>query len=69
MVIAVRRQLLKAVRELQSGTLPADVDNVELDRVRAATLVVPTAPIGKAGPPKPATQIPSTRSPDVPLIL
>lgn len=69
MVIAVRRQLLNAVRELQSGTLPADVDNVELDRVRPATPVLPTAPIGKPAPPKPATQIPSTRSADVPFIL
>jgi hypothetical protein len=42
MVIAVRRQLLNAVKAFQaSGAVPANVDDVELDRVRAATMVLP----------------------------
>jgi phenylpropionate dioxygenase-like ring-hydroxylating dioxygenase large terminal subunit len=42
MVIAVRRQLLKAVKaRLASGVLPPNVDDVSLDRVRPATVVLP----------------------------
>lgn len=42
MVIAVRRQLLNAVKRFsETGEVPANVDDVELDRVRAATLVLP----------------------------
>ena len=39
MIIAVRRQLLDAVTNLHDhGKVPPNVDNVELDKVRAATL-------------------------------
>ena len=42
MVITARRQLLRAARQLRDeGVLPANVDNVQLDRVRQATLVLP----------------------------
>ena len=42
MVIAVRRQLLQAVRRMQDGgSPPANVDNVRLDRVRSASLRLP----------------------------
>jgi hypothetical protein len=42
MVIAVRRQLLKAVKaRLAGGVLPPNVDDVSLDRVRPATVVLP----------------------------
>ncbi len=42
MVIAVRRQLLKAARALRDeGKVPANLDNPKLDRVRCATVVLP----------------------------
>jgi hypothetical protein len=42
MCIAVRRQMLKAIKAFRdTGTLPANVDNVRLDRVRPATVVLP----------------------------
>jgi hypothetical protein len=42
MVIAVRRQLIKAAKMLRDqGIAPANVDNVELDRIRHATVVLP----------------------------
>src|SRR5688572_3818723 len=42
MCIAVRRQLLKAVKAFRdTNTLPANVDNVRLDKVRPATVVLP----------------------------
>ena len=42
MVIAVRRQLLKTVKAYrEEGILPPNVDNVALDRVRPATVVLP----------------------------
>lgn len=42
MVIAVRRQLIQAVLRLQDGgSVPANVDNVVLDRVRPASLRLP----------------------------
>lgn len=42
MVIAVRRQLINAAKALQDkGVVPANVDNVQLDRVRCATVVLP----------------------------
>jgi phthalate 4,5-dioxygenase oxygenase subunit len=42
MVIAVRRQLLNAVLRLQDGGgVPANVDNVLLDRVRSASMRLP----------------------------
>jgi hypothetical protein len=42
MVIAVRRQLLKAVKAFsQDGVLPPNVDDVSLDQVRPATVVLP----------------------------
>ncbi len=42
MCIAVRRQVLKAAKTLRdTGVAPANVDNVELDRVRHATVVLP----------------------------
>ena len=42
MVIAVRRQLLKAATALRDrGELPANVDNIQLDRIRHATVVLP----------------------------
>jgi phenylpropionate dioxygenase-like ring-hydroxylating dioxygenase large terminal subunit len=42
MVITVRRQLLRAVKaRLASGVLPPNVDDVSLDRVRPATVVLP----------------------------
>ena len=42
MVIAVRRQLLRAVKNLRdNGTLPPNVDDVSLDRVRHATVILP----------------------------
>jgi nitrite reductase/ring-hydroxylating ferredoxin subunit len=43
MVITVRRQLLKAAKMLRDqGVAPPNVDNVQLDRVRHATVVLPT---------------------------
>jgi hypothetical protein len=42
MIIAVRKQLLDAVTNLRDrGKVPPNVDNVELDKVRAATLRLP----------------------------
>jgi hypothetical protein len=42
MVIAVRKQLLNAVLRLQDGgSVPANVDNVTLDRVRSASMRLP----------------------------
>ena len=42
MCIAVRRQLLKAVKAFRdANTLPANVDDVRLDSVRPATVVLP----------------------------
>ena len=42
MVIAVRKQLLQAVRRMQDGgSPPANVDDVGLDRVRSASLRLP----------------------------
>ncbi len=42
MCIAVRRQVLKAAKTLRdTGVTPANVDNVQLDRVRHATVVLP----------------------------
>ncbi len=42
MVITARRQLLRAAKQLrEEGVLPANVDDVQLDRVRQATLVLP----------------------------
>ncbi len=42
MVIAVRRQLLKAAITLRNeGVAPANVDNVQLDRTRHATVILP----------------------------
>ena len=42
MVIAVRRQLLTAVKAYRdSGVVPANLDDPSLDRVRAATMVLP----------------------------
>ncbi len=42
MCIAVRRQVLKAVKAYsQDGVLPPNVDNVSLDQVRPATVVLP----------------------------
>ena len=42
MVIAVRRQLLNAVKAFMAdGTLPENLDDPALDRVRAATVVLP----------------------------
>jgi phenylpropionate dioxygenase-like ring-hydroxylating dioxygenase large terminal subunit len=42
MCIAVRRQVLKAAKALRdSGTIPPNVDNVQLDRLRHATVVLP----------------------------
>jgi phenylpropionate dioxygenase-like ring-hydroxylating dioxygenase large terminal subunit len=42
MIIAVRKQLLDAVTNLRdNGKVPPNVDNVELDKVRAATLRLP----------------------------
>jgi phenylpropionate dioxygenase-like ring-hydroxylating dioxygenase large terminal subunit len=42
MCIAVRRQVIKAAKALRdSGTLPPNVDNVKLDRVRHATVILP----------------------------
>ena len=42
MCIAVRRRLLRAAKDLRdNGVLPANVDNVELDIVRPATVVLP----------------------------
>jgi hypothetical protein len=42
MCIAVRRRLLRAAKDLRDhGVLPPNVDNVELDIVRPATVVLP----------------------------
>jgi hypothetical protein len=42
MVITVRRMLIRAAKTLRDeGTLPANVDNVALDRIRHATVVLP----------------------------
>ena len=42
MVIAVRAQLIDAAKRLRdTGVVPANVDNVGLDRVRAASLLLP----------------------------
>jgi hypothetical protein len=42
MCIAVRRQVLKAVKAYsQDGVLPANVDDVSLDQVRPATVILP----------------------------
>ena len=42
MCIAVRRQVIKAVKAYaENGTLPPNVDNVSLDSVRPATVVLP----------------------------
>jgi hypothetical protein len=42
MCIAVRRQVIKAAKVLRdTGTLPPNVDNVQLDRVRHATVILP----------------------------
>ena len=42
MVITVRRELLKAAKTFSDqGILPANVDNVQLDRVRQATMLLP----------------------------
>jgi phthalate 4,5-dioxygenase len=42
MCIAVRRQVLKAAKALRdSGVLPPNVDDVSLDRVRHATVILP----------------------------
>jgi phenylpropionate dioxygenase-like ring-hydroxylating dioxygenase large terminal subunit len=42
MVIAVRRQLLRAVKAMRdNGVLPPNVDDVSLDRVRHATVILP----------------------------
>ncbi len=42
MCIAVRRQVIKAVKaHMEDGTLPANVDNVALDSVRPVTAVLP----------------------------
>jgi hypothetical protein len=41
MVSAVRKQLLEALRRHEKGTLPANLDKPELDRVRAVTLLLP----------------------------
>ena len=41
MVIAVRKQLLKALRKRNElNELPANLDDPELDKVRAATLLL-----------------------------
>jgi hypothetical protein len=43
MVIAVRRQLLRAVKALRDhGTPPPNVENQQLNRIRHATVVLPT---------------------------
>jgi phenylpropionate dioxygenase-like ring-hydroxylating dioxygenase large terminal subunit len=43
MVITVRRQLLRTVKAYwDKGVLPPNVDNVTLDRIRHATVVLPT---------------------------
>src|SRR5436190_736153 len=43
MVITVRRQMLRTVRAYRDkGVLPPNVDNVELDRIRHATVILPT---------------------------
>jgi hypothetical protein len=43
MIVTVRRQLLNAATKLRDeGKVPANVDNVELDRVRAGTLRYPS---------------------------
>jgi phthalate 4,5-dioxygenase len=48
MIIAVRRQLLDAVTKLRDhGKAPPNVDNVALDKVRAATLRLPIDADGK----------------------
>jgi nitrite reductase/ring-hydroxylating ferredoxin subunit len=42
MVITVRRMLIRAAKTLRDeGTLPANIDNVALDRIRHATVVLP----------------------------
>jgi hypothetical protein len=42
MVIVVRRQLIRAVKAMSdSGAIPANVDNVALDHVRQAEVVLP----------------------------
>jgi hypothetical protein len=42
MVIAVRRQLLRAVKAMRDdGVLPPNVDDVSLDRIRHATVILP----------------------------
>jgi len=42
MIVAVRKQLLDAVMNLRDrSSVPPNVDNVELDKVRAATLRLP----------------------------
>lgn len=42
-IIAVRAQLLAAVKGLRdTGTLPANVDDVSWDRVRAASVILPS---------------------------
>jgi nitrite reductase/ring-hydroxylating ferredoxin subunit len=42
MVITVRRQLLRAVKAMRdNGVLPPNVDDVSLDRVRHATVILP----------------------------
>jgi phthalate 4,5-dioxygenase len=49
MIIAVRRQLLDAVTRLRDeGKVPANVDNVELDKVRSASLQCPAGADWKA---------------------
>ncbi len=43
MVIAVRRQLLRAVKALRdNGTPPPNVENQQLNRIRHATVILPT---------------------------
>jgi hypothetical protein len=42
MVITVRRQLLRAVKAMRdNGVLPPNVDDVSLDRIRHATVILP----------------------------
>ena len=42
MVITVRRQLIRAAKALRDqGVVPPNVDNVKLDRVRHATVILP----------------------------
>ncbi|WP_178133908.1 Rieske 2Fe-2S domain-containing protein [Vineibacter terrae] len=71
MIVAVRRQLINAATRLRDeGKVPANVDNVELDRVRSASLRYPagadwkalSAPARRVNPDQPSAA-------DVPLIL